>query len=273
MTDLSPEAKELLRKARSAFSPPEGRLEAVRAAMEARLAASQGGTLAPSSSASGVATRALRAAGWSTSQVVSAALVIGALGAGGLTAWLMADRQSPGPGASIGAPAQTPSTAAAPAEPEEGAPPSAWSPDPPPSLSAAQTDLAPSSKASPATPDRTHGAMRPRARGETSPEAIPGANSGATDSLAAEVRLLRDARAALDRGDAVQALRLVDTHRKRFPRGTLYEERLATRVQVLCALGLPDGARLSAQELERTAPRSPHLARVRASCIAQPPSK
>jgi hypothetical protein len=91
--------------------------------------------------------------------------------------------------------------------------------------------------------------------------------------LEEEVRMLRDARTALDRGDAVQALRLLDAHETRFQRGTLYEERLATRVQALCALGRVDGARSTAQELERAAPRSPHLPRVRASCIAQPPSK
>jgi hypothetical protein len=85
--------------------------------------------------------------------------------------------------------------------------------------------------------------------------------------------MLRDARTALDRGDAAQALRLLDAHETRFQRGTLYEERLATRVQALCALRLVEGARSTAQELERAAPRSPHLARVRASCIAQPSNK
>jgi hypothetical protein len=90
------------------------------------------------------------------------------------------------------------------------------------------------------------------------------------DSLAEEVRLLRAARAALDRAEPSRALASLDEHGSHFPRGTLYEERLATRVLALCAMGRVDAARLAAQELERAAPRSPHLGRVRASCIALP---
>jgi hypothetical protein len=87
------------------------------------------------------------------------------------------------------------------------------------------------------------------------------------DSLAEEVRLLRDARAALDRGDPSRALVSLDAHASRFLHGTLYEERLATRVLALCAMGRIEAARVAAEELERAAPRSPHLGRVRASCI------
>ena len=94
----------------------------------------------------------------------------------------------------------------------------------------------------------------------------------AVDSLAEEVRLLRDAHAALDRDEPARALGSLDAHASRFPRGTLYEERLATRVLALCALGRIDAARLAAQELERAAPRSPHLGRVRASCIGGGPA-
>jgi uncharacterized protein HemY len=103
---------------------------------------------------------------------------------------------------------------------------------------------------------------------------LPAARPGApADSLEEEVNLLRSARVALDRGDGAQALRLLDAHEARFQRGTLYEERLASRVLALCAVGRIDAARKTAQELERAAPRSPHLPRVRASCIAQPANK
>ena len=266
MTDLSPEAKELLRQARMAFSPPDGRIEAVRSAIQAQMAAFPGATPSISSPASGVATRALAAAGWGPGQIVASALVIGALGAGGLTAWLLSDRSSPAPLASIEAPARAqPASAAAPAEPaEEGIPPSATPPslDPTPAWQASPADLPPSSKLLSLPRDRARGSNR-KTPLEPTPARVP-------DSLAEEVRLLRDARSALDRGEPAQALRVLNDHEKRFQRGTLYEERLATRVQALCALGFVDGARSTAQELERVAPRSPHLARVRASCIAPP---
>jgi hypothetical protein len=103
--------------------------------------------------------------------------------------------------------------------------------------------------------------------------AVPSDPPDLGDSLAEEVALLRQARAALDEGDAPGALHLLDAHASRFPRGTLYEERLATRVTALCWLGRVDGARVVAEELERARPRSPHLTRVRTSCIARPLDK
>ena len=269
MTDLSPEAKELLRQAHTAFSPPDGRIEAVRSAIQAQITAFPGATPSISSPASGVATRAVAAAGWGTGQTVASSLVIAALGAGGLTAWLLADRSSPRPLVSIEAPSRVQPVSAAPAEPaDEGIPLSATPPslDPTPAWQASPADLPPSSKLLSSPRDRARGSNRKTLLEPASPARVP-------DSLAEEVRLLRDARSALDRGEAAQALRVLNDHEKRFQRGTLYEERLATRVQALCALGLVDGARSTAQQLERAAPRSPHLARVRASCIAPPPVK
>jgi hypothetical protein len=78
--------------------------------------------------------------------------------------------------------------------------------------------------------------------------------------------LLRSARAAIDRGDAASALRLLDQYRAQHPKGTLRQEELANRVLALCALGNKAAARTAAAELERQAPDSPHLARVRGSC-------
>jgi hypothetical protein len=134
---------------------------------------------------------------------------------------------------------------------------------------------------------RTAGRIRPRNEAPREP-APPAASAGPSlpaaptasaarpevnDSLPEEVNMLRDARAALDRGDARRALAILDAHEARFSRGTLYEERLASRVQALCASGQTDAARRAAEELERAAPRSPHLTRVRASCVAPPSSK
>jgi len=89
------------------------------------------------------------------------------------------------------------------------------------------------------------------------------------DSLSGEIALLRKARAALDRRDAAEALAMLDRYKARYPMGTLQQEQLATRVLALCLQGRYSVARAFARELERTAPQSPHLARIRASCVAE----
>jgi hypothetical protein len=280
MTDLSPEAKHLMRQARTAFSPPEGRLEAVRAALRVQIAAAHGAAISTSPTTgpvSSVATRAIGAAGWGTGHAIGAAVLIGALGAGGVVGWLTTDRPTPASRAPVEAPAQVEPTSeeiTLPLEEDETFPDG-----PPPAVTAMPIspplppEISPSSKSSTAPRDHTRLAARPRSKAETTREAPEAPIAPATDSLAEEVSMLRSARAALDRGDATQALRLLGTHETRFQRAILYEERLATRVLALCALGRIDAARSTAKELERAAPRSPHLTRVRASCIGQPSGK
>lgn len=75
-------------------------------------------------------------------------------------------------------------------------------------------------------------------------------------SLAAELRLLRSARGALRVGDGARALERVRTHRRQYPSSPLAEERDATEVMALCALGRPDDAREMAASYERSYGRS-----------------
>ncbi len=89
------------------------------------------------------------------------------------------------------------------------------------------------------------------------------------DSLAGELALLRRARTALDRRDPQAALSLAKQHAALYPRGTLRQERLATQILALCGLQRPEEARVLVRELERVAPRSPHLMRIRTSCVRQ----
>jgi hypothetical protein len=257
VSDLSPEAQELLRQARAAFSPDEGRLAAVRAELKAELGASLNAPPSAASSAGGAGFKALAAAGWSTGHIVIAAVAIGAIGAGALAIWPSTSRP-PTPALTDRSTQLQPVSAPAAAPLAEPIAPSTLP----------NSTLSPPEE--PPLPLRA--APRARAKSEA-PPAVRTAPASATDSLAEEVHMLRDARSALDRGDAAQALRLLDAHEARFRRGTLHEERLATRVQALCALGHADRARAVAQELQRAAPRSPHLARVRASCIAGPPTR
>jgi hypothetical protein len=268
MTDLSPEAQELLRHARKAFSPSESRLQAVRSALRAEIAASPA-PISSASSSGGLGVPSLGAAGWSTGHGVLAAVAIGAIGAGALTLWVSAPRTSSTPAANTEAlvhssPAIAPMAEQAEEHGEPSPPPAA---DPWPSQASPVAPAAsPRDRASERAPVVAPGSARARTKSEPASTAV-------TDSLAEEVRMLHAARSALDRGEAAHALRLLDAHRARFRHGTLQEERLATRVQALCALGLVDRARAAAQELERVAPRSPHLARARTSCISGPPNR
>lgn len=89
------------------------------------------------------------------------------------------------------------------------------------------------------------------------------------DSLAEELALMREVRTALSSGNASRALTLLDEHARRFPRGTLGQERQATRVLALCAAGRVGEARAEAARFEKAAPRSPLLPRIRSSCAGQ----
>src|SRR5688500_15389498 len=59
----------------------------------------------------------------------------------------------------------------------------------------------------------------------------------ASDTIAEEAALLRGAHTSLASGDGTSAMRALDEHARRFPRGALAEEREAARVMALCAQG------------------------------------
>jgi hypothetical protein len=79
------------------------------------------------------------------------------------------------------------------------------------------------------------------------------------------VALLSRATSALRAGRAAEALKALDEHRRKFPNGTLSEERRAARAQALCSLGRIDEGRA---ELSLLAPRSPAAARASQVCDA-----
>jgi outer membrane protein assembly factor BamD (BamD/ComL family) len=90
--------------------------------------------------------------------------------------------------------------------------------------------------------------------------------AGAPDSLPEEVRLLSKAEQQLSAGRADDALRTLGEHERRFPGGVLAEERLAARVQALCALGRLAEARADLARLAHAYPQSAHLDRARKFC-------
>lgn len=92
------------------------------------------------------------------------------------------------------------------------------------------------------------------------------------DELPAETALLRRAQAALTLhtvAAAREALDALDEHARRFPEGTLAEERDATRALALCVAGRVEAAQSAARSFLAAHPSSPLAHRVRAACPAQ----
>jgi hypothetical protein len=84
--------------------------------------------------------------------------------------------------------------------------------------------------------------------------------------LAEEVSILSRAETELHAGRPASALELLDEHRRKFPRGALVQERIAARVQALCALGRTSEAESELARLKRVSPDSPQEARAREAC-------
>lgn len=103
------------------------------------------------------------------------------------------------------------------------------------------------------------------AASQAAPRAPRAQTGGARDRLAEEVRLLSLATSALNAGQPAAALRSLDTHQRRFPRGTLTQERHAARAQALCALGRVGAGRVA---LEQLVPESPAAVRAKKACDA-----
>lgn len=103
-----------------------------------------------------------------------------------------------------------------------------------------------------------------RRAGVRTPKASTPADDAA--SLAAELALLRRARAALRAGKAARALALVATHRERHPGSTFDEERRLTEITALCALGRTDAAQREVDAFRRRFPASSRGFEAMAAC-------
>jgi len=92
--------------------------------------------------------------------------------------------------------------------------------------------------------------------------------TGAATSLAEETRLLEAAQRELARNQGGAALALLDEHAAKFPRGALSEERAAARILALCRLGRTGEARRAAEAFVGAAPQSPLVPRLESSCAS-----
>jgi len=75
----------------------------------------------------------------------------------------------------------------------------------------------------------------------------------------AELKLLRDARQDVTRGDFARALVVIAEHTRRFRHGSLLEEREALRVKSLAGLGRQEEARRAAAAFRARFPHSVFL--------------
>lgn len=289
MTDLTHEARAALQLARSAFTPSDEDRERVRAALAAHASAAPTASVRATSApwrSTGV--RRLAAATFVSASIVT------------VVVYLRGSSPGHGPHTPVGAGAQEPSVSAPQVAPvpavssdahehvtpahmatgpsvANGRPKAstregkhATAPRTPPAAHVASEVTHPAHSA-PARAAETEPEVRaPAARREviSEPESKPRPAQPESDTIKEELQLLRTARAALDRNQPAGALDALDLHRRRFPKGVLRQERITAEVLALCMLGRVEEARTSARQLASIAPSSPHLARLRNSCVS-----
>ena len=102
------------------------------------------------------------------------------------------------------------------------------------------------------------------------PKTPPSSSTSATEqecsAILAELRLLRAAQQSLQVGQPKQALRQLHQHDTRYGSGQFWAEKMAVRVLAHCELGHAQAARQAAAQLLASAPQSPLIPRIRASC-------
>jgi len=229
MSDLSPELKELVLAGKRAASPSNADSARILAALRGRL-----GDAAVLGSEAGQAT-----AGSSSGFVFGKAAAVGIAGlavVGGL--WFFTARS---PRVVSSGPQSSPSVAA---------------------TISAETAAIPVAMASGAPDSPQLNETVPSGKLERSdPRAV--ASHHAHDNLSEEVAILSRAETQLHAGRPEAALRLLNEHERRFGNGLLAEERIAARIQALCALGRT--AEADAQ-LARLSPKSLHGEQARQAC-------
>lgn len=85
-------------------------------------------------------------------------------------------------------------------------------------------------------------------------------------SATEELPLVRAMQQALRAGNPGQALVLADDHARRFPRGTLLEEREGVRAVARCQIAAPEARSLVLSSFLQRFATSPYAARVKAAC-------
>jgi hypothetical protein len=255
VAELSPEGEDLVRSGRQADQPTDADRERVRRALEARLGLAIGSGAAGTGGA--MPSGARPAGRWALARWVSVGLA-GLAGAG----LFFAPRGTGGVRGSAGLPAARPiATATATSGIGQGPAPNDGEERATASGSATSAADAPARAPAQDTREALEG-QRP----SPSINARPSDAAHPRSTLSEEVLLLSRAETDLHAGRFESALRSLDEHERRFPRGALEPERTSARAQALCALGRNAEAQASLEQLARTAPNSPNEERARQAC-------
>lgn len=263
MSDLPDHARSAL----DAFKATEaGASEATRArtwaAIESRAAS---GDLGPLLGAEEAPAAASTAAGWSP---LLKGVALGVLGTSVIVgAWALG-RGSAGPDTPPASQdVRTPVEHVEPPEPEPIAAPVATvtQPDPPPAAAVPEEEPAFDEPETPAVTRPRAVARKPGSSSENIPAAAVDAD---VDPLQAELALMARARAALKAEQHANAVKLLDEHAKRFPKGTFARERDLSRIRALCELGKKNRAKkIGRRYLEQEG--SVMASKVQATCAAE----
>jgi len=249
MSDLSEGGKALVKAGRLADRPSAADRQRVLLALQARLgdAALAAGAAAEASRAASSGAGAARRSKYVKwgSWVGSAILVAGA--ASFVPRYAHKNEKSAPATSAVAVPSAA-LTAAVPAD-------NALDPAPAPGVPSA------------APPEPTRASTSEVSRAVDSPKAQ---SRSSRDNLSEEVALLSRAETELHAGRPAKALTALAEHQRRFPRGTLAEERTAARIQALCALGRTEEANTQLRQLLHISPNSPLEQRARQACRSTP---
>jgi hypothetical protein len=235
MTELDPEAKQLIELARDGEGPSPLARSRLRGALLARV----GAGVATTSAASGTAAAGSAAIHGTSALVIVAKIGAAAMLAGGIGAAALAHSHTP---VSAEERSVAPAHVSATAHTTKPGYPDERTPTPPPIPSAVP-----------------------------SPSAVHAQPGAAPAAIEAETRALRSALADLRDGRADRALAALDAQIARFPQGVLAEERSEARIMALCTVDRTDEAREAAARFLAEYPRSVLAGRVRASCAGTLP--
>ncbi|MEM6370163.1 MAG: hypothetical protein AAGD10_18155 [Myxococcota bacterium] len=116
------------------------------------------------------------------------------------------------------------------------------------------------------TPAPTTAPSRPAAVLADEEHGVLAEPEASSSDLLAEARLMADAQRFLRDGAWSEALKMAETHQRRFPEGILLEERLGVMALAQCALGLRESGRELGARIQSQNPSSPLLDRIRERC-------
>jgi hypothetical protein len=269
MNELGPRARALLDVARDGDGPTDAARARVRASITRRLAigvaaGTAAATVAKTAGAGAVTTTAAIAAPIGLGMKVLVTLAIAtAVGMGAVT--YVDSQPHTAPAAKVAPLSRLAANAASPPKHLVPEAPHAAQAEPP-SAPAAPESSAVSPPMVAAAPSHTAVA----AASASAPAPVDSSAAVAPLTVKDEIALIGRAHAALTAGDPSGAIALLDEHAREFPKGALGEEREATRVLALCALGRTAAAHSAADRFFAAFPGGPQAGRVRASCGGAP---